>query len=185
MGKEVKLLDDIMTSPPKLDRTIFFQDTSCKNGIVSFTPRQACAIESTAMWNPNRDIFVLFTSPVGLPSNGQINSPLVKALSTYSNIQYRNVDWYKFSVGTPAEEWVKKDKMLTTIHFMGHLSDFLRLLALYKFGGIHIDLDFIVKSTFEQFPPNFIGAQDDKEIQNSFYGFESRDVGHKIVELFL
>ncbi|XP_055306635.1 uncharacterized protein LOC129570934, partial [Sitodiplosis mosellana] len=149
----------------------------------------ACAIESAVTWNPNRDIFVLFSSPVGLSSNGQANSPVLKALSTNSNIHYRNVDWYKERYVNScrflyhSEEWVKKDKMLTTEHFMGHLSDFLRLLSIYKFGGIHFDLDIIVQSTFEDFPPNFIGAQDAEEIQNSVLGFESRDVGHKIVEL--
>lgn len=38
-NEAIKLLDDVMKSPPKLDRTIFFHDTSCKKGIVSFTAR--------------------------------------------------------------------------------------------------------------------------------------------------
>lgn len=147
--------------------------------------RQACAIESAAKWNPNRDIFVLFTAPLGLPSNGQVDSPILKALSSYINIQFRNVNWYKYSVDTPAEEWVKKDKMLTTEHFKGHLSDFIRLLSLYKFGGINLDLDFIVQKTFEDLPPNFFGAQDNNEVQNAIYGLESRSVGHTVVDWIL
>ena len=147
--------------------------------------RQACAIESAAKWNPNRDIFVLFAAPLGLPSNGQVDSPILKALSSYINIQYRSVDWYKYAVDTPVEEWVKKDKMLTTEHFKGHLSDFIRILSLYKFGGIHLDLDFIVQKSFDDLPPNFFGAQDDNEVQNAVYGLESTNVGHTVVDLIL
>lgn len=147
--------------------------------------RQACAIESAAKWNSNRDIFVLFTAPLGLPSNGQLDSPILNALSSYINIQFRNMDWYKYAVDTPADEWVKKDKMLTTKHFKGHLSDFIRLLSLYKFGGIHLDLDFIVQKTFDDLPPNFFGAQDDIEVQNAVFGLESRNVGHTVADLIL
>lgn len=147
--------------------------------------RQACAIESAARWNSNRNIFVLFAAPVGLPSDGSTDSPILKILSTYPNVHYRNVDWYNYAVGTPADEWVKQDKMLTTEHFMGHLADFIRLLSLYKFGGIHLDLDFVVQKSFDKLAPNFVGAQDSFGVQNAVMGFQSKEVGHKIVEIIL
>lgn len=127
----------------------------------------------------------MFASLVGFPSNGKIDSPILEALSTYQNIHYRNTDWYNYATDTPAEKWVRSDRMLTTKHYMGHLSDFIRLLSIYKFGGIHLDLDVVVQTTLENLPPNFIGAQHYNEVQNSMFGFESRDVGHKIVELIL
>lgn len=128
---------------------------------------------------------MLFAAPVGFSTNGIIDAPILKALSLYPNVQYRNVDWYNYAVGSSAEEWVKEDIMLTSIHYLGHLSDFIRILSLYHFGGIHLDLDFVVQKSFKDLPPNFVGAYQHHKIQNAVLGFESKDVGHKILEMIL
>lgn len=125
---------------------------------------------------------MLFTAPVGFPSN---QDPMLKALSSYPNIQYRNVNWYNYSVGSPVEEWIKEDEILKTKHYLGHLSDFLRFLSIYKFGGIHVDLDFIVLKSFDDLLPNFIGAQEPDCLQSSIFGFDKTDLGHKFAEMHL
>lgn len=137
--------------------------------------------------NPKRDIFVLFIGQVGSISN-EPDLPIVTALKSYSNVYLRNVDIYNFSKGTPAEQWIKQDHILSSPFYRWHLSDYLRLIALYKYGGMYFDTDFIFLKTFDgSFPPNFGALQSPKmeSLANAILGFESTDVGHKMVGMIL
>ncbi|XP_055298368.1 lactosylceramide 4-alpha-galactosyltransferase-like [Sitodiplosis mosellana] len=180
-------LEDIMKSPPKHARTIFFHHTTCardKNGTVTFTARQACSIESAAKLNINQDVFVLFAAQVGSLSNNP-TSPIFKALTSYPNIYLRSVNWYNYAIHTPAQEWVKRDIILTSPYYVAHLSDFIRLVTLYKYGGIHFDLDFIIQKSLDDMPANFAGAEQSDVISNAVFGIESNYIGHKIIEMIL
>nr|AIA92015.1 CAZy families GT32 protein [uncultured bacterium] len=48
------------------DTSIFFLETSCNsyiNAQLTVSPRQACAVESAALMNPKRMVYLLFASP--------------------------------------------------------------------------------------------------------------------------
>lgn len=67
------------------------------------------------------------------------------------------------------------------------MSDYLRFITLYKFGGIYFDLDFIVIKNGDKLPPNF-APEESTEIEfinASVLGFESKDVGHRMAEMVL
>lgn len=212
----LQLFDDIEKSPPKPDKSIFFIHTTCLNStrvtmnarylktiasasdlhsyiskylfeqsIFFLIHRQACSIESAAKLNPNRDVYILFVTPVGFVKEPE--SPIIAALKSYQNIHFRNVDIYEFSKNTPAEQWIKQDRIFTSAFFVAHLSDYLRLIALFKFGGIYQDLDFVNIKSFDSLPPNFAPQETPScaYINNSVLGFESNDVGHTIVERIL
>lgn len=134
--------------------------------------------------NPNRDVFILFAAQVGIPSD-DLSSSMFKALTSYPNINFRSVDWYNYAIHTPAEGWINKDIILTSPYYIAHLSDFIRLVTLYKYGGIHFDLDFIIKKSLEDMPENFAGAERNDSISNAVVGFQSNNIGHKIVEMIL
>lgn len=44
-------------------------------------------------------------------------------------------------------------------YFTSHLSDVLRFLTLWKFGGIYLDMDMIVLKSLENFDANFACAE--------------------------
>lgn len=146
--------------------------------------RQACAIESAAKWNSNRDIFIIFAAQVGFNAKKSY-SPVINALKTYPNVHFRTVDWYKYAIGTPAEQWIKKDIIFKSKYFNVHLSDLLRLVTLYKFGGVYFDLDFVIQSNLDNLSPNFAGAQIENDINNAVFGFERNGVGHKLIDMIL
>lgn len=143
--------------------------------------RQACAIESAARINQNREIFVLFAAPVGFAENGT-KSPILNVLLSYPNIQFRNLDIVKYSIGTPGELWIQTDRIYLSNFIVAHMADYLRFITLYKFGGIYFDLDIIVLKNLDKMPPNFSGAENEYWTAIGAMGFEPDNVGHKIIE---
>lgn len=152
---------------------------------VHLTWRQACAIESAALRNPNWDIFVLSASPVGLPRNQQDIPLLIKALLSYPNVYFRNIDLMSYSRGTPAENLFSSHTIFTSQYLTHHLSDLLRLVTLFKFGGTYLDLDFIVQKSLEKLPPNFVAAESTTLLANAIMNFQHIGVGHSIVARYL
>lgn len=61
----------------------------------------------------------------------------------------------------------------------------LRMLSLYRFGGIYLDLDVVVLRSLEDLPLNFMGAQLNTSIGNSVLGLEPHGRGHQLAELVL
>lgn len=121
--------------------TNYFDFTKIK--LLSFR-RQACAIESAARWNPQRDIFVLFASQVGL-LHGKPSSPIMQSLGSYQNVHFRRINFRTFSMDTPAEEFFSTDTIFRSKYLIQTFSDVLRLITLYHFGGIYFDLDVIIQ----------------------------------------
>lgn len=141
--------------------------------------RQACAIESAAKWNVNRDIFVLHAAKVGF----QPEDTIAKALQSYPNIHFRTLNLYKFVGGTLAEGWMKDDQFFSSDNFAAHLLNLLRLVTLYKFGGVHLDMDFIIQRNFRNFSSNFAVIDDENSFRsNSVLGIHSNYVGRNLAE---
>ncbi|XP_031631984.1 lactosylceramide 4-alpha-galactosyltransferase-like isoform X2 [Contarinia nasturtii] len=142
-----------MQSRPEPDKAIFFISTSCAKNA--------------------RVGFIPDEEP----------SLIVSTLKSYPNIHFRNLDLYNYSMGTLGEYWIKKDLIFSTSYHLAHLSDYLRFLTLFKFGGVYMDMDIIVRKTLDGFPPNFGGEEDPNSINCAILGLESKDAGHKISEL--
>lgn len=69
------------------------------------------------------------------------------------------------------------------------MSDFLRLLVLYRYGGIYLDTDVVVQKNLDDLPPNFVGKEVDvkkkiNHVNNAVIGLQD-EFGHEISELFL
>lgn len=125
---------------------------------------------------------MLFVAKVGFVPDEQ-PSTIVNALKSYPNIHFRNVDLYKYSIGTAGEHWIKKDLIFSTSYHLAHLSDYLRFLTLLKYGGIYLDMDVFVQKSFEGFPPNFGGVEDPNSINCAVLGLEATGIGHQISEM--
>lgn len=129
-------LEDILLAKiqPIPGKSIFFHETSCpqmqtgatstfdKNAkepvhwnMAQLNARQACAIESSALHNPNSQVFVLFASPrykfVNSSSNsGNVktgNEAILDAILSYSNVHLRNINLWTYAANTPISDWLK------------------------------------------------------------------------------
>lgn len=117
--------------------------------------RQACAIESAAMRNPNRDIFVLFASPVGVKQSGCSNE-FIEVLLKYPNIHLRNLNLWRYLFQTPVFEWIKTNALFESEYLFEHMADMLRIVTLFKYGGFYMDLDVIVMKNVDDVGENFV-----------------------------
>lgn len=149
-----------------------------------FLNRNVCTLESVAKSNPNRQIFVIFSSPTGFGFENN-SSPIIEALQDYRNIHFRNVNWQKYAKDTPIEDWMQENHLLSSMHFQAHLSNYLRLITLYRFGGIHFDFDFIFHKRLDDLQPNFVSEERKDVLSNGAIAFESKDTGHEIVDMIL
>lgn len=148
-----------------------------------FRNREACAIESAARQNPYRDIFVLFVSPVAYARN-QLSS-VIEALSTYPNVFMRNLNILTFSSNTPVQQLLNSGKIFKSKYRVAHLSDLIRLLTLYKFGGTYFDLDYVLLKSLDGLDRNFVGAQNATSIGNSVLSFSRNGNGHELLNTLL
>ena len=130
----------------------FFHETS---GSSELDTRQACAVESLALLNREINIFLLMTS-----QDGKINltAPTMKALSDYSNIRIININLGQYFLGTPLEYWYFCTTWNYGEYAVSHLSDALRYLTLYKYGGYYFDLDILQLQPVSEFYRNFVVA---------------------------
>ncbi|XP_034098262.2 lactosylceramide 4-alpha-galactosyltransferase-like [Drosophila albomicans] len=182
------ILGDILFTKekPKPGRTIFFVESKCncsdsEYSILNLPAHSACAIESAALHHPTYDVFVL----VACPTIRQQTDPILDAMLSYKNVKLRYVNLWRFAKGSPIEYWLTKEDLFRTKYLMVHISDLMRLLALYRYGGIYLDEDLIVFRALEHDNPNFMGAEIKISIGNSVLGLAPDGFGHMLAELFL
>lgn len=135
----------------KRGEQVFFHETSGKS---SLDFRQACAVESAARNDPALTIRVLMT--------GEINktTPSMLGLLHYPNVRISHLSLATYFFATPLDGWYFCSDWNRRRYAVSHLSDALRFLTLYKFGGYYLDLDFVMlKSIMGQ--RNFVGAEDE------------------------
>ena len=97
--------------------------------------KQLCAIESIALNNPNAMVRVL-----------SLNATFKqKFLENYSNIIFEVFTIEDVFNETPFFNWwINRKKEITNgPHYIAHISDALRLVLMYKYGGFYSDLDTI------------------------------------------
>ncbi|XP_057367603.1 lactosylceramide 4-alpha-galactosyltransferase-like [Daphnia carinata] len=147
--------EDEFISPSKNHENAFFHETS---GARALDIRQACAVESAALSNPNLTIYLLMTT-------GDIdwNSTTMKTLKSYDNVHVHSINLGEYFSHTPFEEWYFCSTWNYGSHAISHLSDALRFLTLYKYGGYYFDLDVIMLQSVMQYH-NFIGAENEENL---------------------
>ncbi|XP_075251634.1 lactosylceramide 4-alpha-galactosyltransferase-like [Convolutriloba macropyga] len=100
-------------------------------------PRQSCTVES-AVRNSGR-------TPIILHSSEYLDLRLSNAtcqLLKNGNVRFFRYDFESLSKDTPLESLVGELK--SSPKFVEHYSDMLRQILIYKFGGVYLDLDFVV-----------------------------------------
>lgn len=158
-------------------KQIFFQETSCKAGLDS---RQACALESAARANPNWDINVFF---VGSLTKLFVRSSLYELLSSKRNIHFYRVIIATFNYNTPMETLMPANIMFLNKTFcVEHTADMVRYLSLYKFGGVHMDMDVISVKSLDSLPPNWVVKQSPDHLGAGALGLSKHEIGKTIAD---
>ncbi|KAH8376754.1 hypothetical protein KR093_001161 [Drosophila rubida] len=203
-----KILDDVLVTEPKPvpGRSIFFHETSCHRpkrkrsrpgqksaemqyNMLQLTARQACAIESAALHNPNFQVFVLFAGPTyyhsGNSSSGgssQRYQRLIDAILSYKNVQLRQLNLWRYASGTPVEDWLNDGALFRSSFLFSHISDFLRYLTLYRYGGLYLDMDVVMLRSIEDVPPNYTGAESNTHLAAGVMSLAPTGFGHEIAQ---
>lgn len=162
-----------------LSNSIFFHETSCRGGLNS---RQACSIESAARAHPDREIYVLFSSPVNKLSLEDVSIDLLKK---FSNIKFRRVHIVEYAKETPIEKLVANGALNRTRWPISHTSDVLRFLTLYKWGGVFLDLDMVVAKPLDNLPKNWAARENDVYVASSVLAFYRDDIGRMVADAVL
>lgn len=125
-------------------RCIFFHETTCSSPIL--TAQQACAVESAATTNRNLNIFLLLFASGKF--SGKSKS-LAKILETYSNVYIRRARLSTYVIDTPIEDWFSANIWSLSdnrVWLYRDLHDYIRMLTLWKFGGVALNLNGVVQA---------------------------------------
>lgn len=88
-----------------------------------------------------------------------------------------------YSQNTPIQDWSHSDDLYLSSYLNSHVSDFLRYVSLYKFGGTYLDLDVVVQKTLENITANYAGAESDNFVAAGVINFQHDGVGHEIADM--
>lgn len=127
-------------------------------------------------------MFVLFTAKIGF--NNATRLPLIDQLTSYPNIHFRHVNIDSYVKETPLEEWLAVGNLYYSSFFAVHLSDTLRFLTLWKYGGTYLDLDIVVMKSLNPLMTNYAGEEikiGGSIINNAVINLDSQK-GHFIVD---
>lgn len=159
---------------------IFFIETGDSTRDVTLNARQACAIESAAMTNPNMRVHVLYASRERLKNLTM--SPEVAAVLLYPNVMFSHLDVKKLAAGSPLEKLLASDKLSKSKFKLQHTSDVLRLLVLWKYGGTYLDTDVIVRKRIDL--KNFACPESADFMNGAVLNFDLLE-GRNLIKVFI
>lgn len=156
------------------DQRIFFHETS---GVTELSMKQCCAVESAAKHNPNRPVQLFLRPPkdcatfsaTSSSSSPFYNPPWLEILSLYPNVEVVLINEGQYFSRTPLEDWYIKGDWRKSKYEIAHLSDYIRILTLYKGGGLYLDIDILtIKALKGEIFRNFLvyGNAGMEEISN-------------------
>ncbi|XP_061720993.1 lactosylceramide 4-alpha-galactosyltransferase-like [Cydia pomonella] len=140
-GNYLNLID---ANPKLANSAIFFHQTACVNYL---RYRDACSIESAAKAHPEKQVYVIFASSL---TESDCKSGVIAELATLPNVHYYRMDLKTYALNTPLE-----NVSLIRLIWLGKWNnkktrELIKVLTLYKFGGIVIDLDVMVVGNLDK-----------------------------------
>lgn len=97
----------------------------------------------------------------------------------------RNLNLWTYAKDTPLEDWIMNGELFLSAYLNAHVSDFLRYLSLYRWGGIYLDLDVVVQANLETIGINYSGAESNEFVAAGVMHFEHTGFGHEFAALCL
>lgn len=109
----------------------------------------------------------------------------IEILQEYPNIHLRNVNLWRFTYDTPVFEWLKTNQLFESQYVAEHMSDILKMVILYKYGGFYLDQDVIVQKSFDNLGDNFIGDDWGQTIGSSLIHLNNNGIGLELTARYL
>ncbi|XP_065295060.1 lactosylceramide 4-alpha-galactosyltransferase-like isoform X1 [Dermacentor albipictus] len=146
---------------------IWFLETSYRRRL---NAREACSIESACRHNADYTVHLL--------SSGNISSsycPYHRLLSKLPNFRSAGLNASRELAGTPlAKIHAKEGALNRSPHKVEHLSDFLRLVVLWKRGGVYLDTDVIVMKSLKGIRNSVVYQYENGSVGNSILSFDKK-----------
>ena len=149
-------------------RNIFFLETNKSKTF--FDQKLHCAFESAALQNPSYTIFVV------LGRHSRIGHK-PGFLGQIPNLVYTKVNLGVLFSQSPLKTLWHRKEIQHSRFSLNNISDCLRLIFLYKFGGVYIDSDIIMLHRFPTEATNWV-IRSGQHLNNAFLKFER---GHNVL----
>lgn len=180
---------DIAENQPNNNRSsrqIFFLDTSTPDGgILKLGARESCSIESAAKYHPNHIIYVLVTGETKIDHNNASSKYYKILKENFKNVLFRSFDPINFTIATPVEDFFRSGKHRNSMFYETHLADILRLVVLWKYGGLYFDLDVVVLKNFDKLGEDYLGKANEFVLMSGTMQFSGTGIGHTVADLSL
>lgn len=167
---------------PENGQNVFFIDTRETTENVTLTARQACAVESAALSNPDLKVFFLYASRER-SLNLTITSE-VDAILSYPNVFINYLNMQELSIKSPMESFFRTQRLAKSAFKVEHTSDVLRLLLLWKYGGTYLDTDMIVMKKLDSVASNYACVQDIWYVNGAILNFDDKK-GKELAKMFI
>ncbi|KAJ9587821.1 hypothetical protein L9F63_018745, partial [Diploptera punctata] len=169
--------------PVRGRNNIMFVETSCLVKKANATRkvmslRQTCSIESAARMNPDADVYLLHSCPIEFNPD----EPVTQLLK-YTNIKFWSFSLHTLMSGTPLQAWDYNAALGGSQWPLEHSSDVVRFVLLWKYGGIYMDLDFVVIKSMDSLEENFVCIETEKSLGSSVIKMDSENTGHKLATI--
>ncbi|XP_049274159.1 lactosylceramide 4-alpha-galactosyltransferase [Rhipicephalus sanguineus] len=145
-------------------KNIFFLETA---GASCINERAACSIESAALRHPYYTVWLLTILDM------RDCRPL-RNLQQLPNFRLLNINLNSMVKDSVLVHWYLKDDWNHSPFRVNHLSDALRLLVLWKYGGVYADMDVLTLKSFSELR-NVVARELFPDVGNSVMVF---DKGH-------
>ena len=158
-------------------RKIFIMDLAPENKKYVLQPEVACAVESLALQNPEREI--LFFS---VDARKVIGETFLYAIDFYPNAHIVKGKLSDMIKNTELEKWMIESDIQK---YPERLLTVLSYLTLWKHGGTYFDKDVIALKPLSELPINFAGIQEISNIttvSNAVMDFHNQGLAHKIMD---
>ncbi|XP_071532419.1 lactosylceramide 4-alpha-galactosyltransferase-like [Panulirus ornatus] len=153
------------TTPRFKNKNVFLVETSCSRRPAH---RAWCSVESWARQNPNLDVWFILTSLSADISDGMLKT----LLNSYPNLHIAGVNLDQIFEGTPLQKlfnsrlWTSRETWPVEL-----LSDMLRVLLLWHWGGFYSDND-VVSTRPMDLSGNMVGFEsNDGMVGSAFLSF--------------
>lgn len=135
------------------------------------------SVEAAARMNPEIPVYLIFTTDA---NEVKLNrSKFTDVLQTYNNIHIRYGNIYEFGAGTVLQDFMNDGEWKKSKHMLEHISDIIRALAVYKYGGLYLDLDVLMLKPWRYInQTNFFCTEHTDGLANCIYHFDTK-IGRK------
>ena len=134
--------------------------------------------------NPNEKIVVLFLTPgdhIRLKNWDEF-----KSILSYKNVYLKYFTMKELTKDTVIAKWLDTEALKTSKYLVGHTSDILRYVLLYKYTGVYLDLDVItVQSLTNLDLPNYACYHIDGGVINNGIMKLSGEGGKEFADIML